>query len=75
MRTSLTMMVALRESAAPFWSTVSVRAVSPCPLSGDTRSQGASLVAVHEHSRAALTVADSCPPLEGTGEDGELIVA
>ena len=63
-------MVPVRVVAALFSATVNVNDASPWPLAGDTRIQDASLVAVHEHSRAAPTVTDSCAPLAGTGDSG-----
>jgi hypothetical protein len=50
-------------------ATLIVTDASPCPADGLTCTHAASLVADHEHSRAACTVAENCAPPAGTFDD------
>jgi len=58
--------VAVRAFATPFAETFSVIVACPCPEVGDTPIHDESDAAVHEHSRAALTVTGTLPPDAGT---------
>jgi hypothetical protein len=64
------MTTAVRAVAAGFAETFTVTGPSPWPLVGLTDAQGASLAAVHVHSRAARTVRVTRLPAEGTVAGG-----
>src|SRR5918999_6064328 len=68
-RVLLSRIAPLRATVCVLAATVMVSVASPCPADGLTCTHDASLVAAHEHSRAACTVAESCPPLDGTVGD------
>jgi hypothetical protein len=67
---SLTTTAPVRERPSGFAATISVIDASPCPLAGLTCTHGASLDALHVHSRAALTVRVTRLPAAGNEEGG-----